>query len=871
VNTRILFLSLMATTAFSTVAVAQSAQTPAVAPNAATPAVTPAPLAPAKPVAAATPAPAAAPKAAPVASPPKPAAKPVDFGSVSAPEPVKQTVPVAQPGLTASPTDFAAAQDKAKAANAPTGTTLGAAATAATGSGRPTSLGGVTGTDVGGGYMIKEEAKKTRSTVTRDAIDKQSPTANPYQLINLLPGVVQSSTDNTGLNGGNIRLRGFNSDHIGFTIEGAPVNDSGNYALYPQEYVDAENIGQISIAQGSPDLDSPHVGATGGVINLYAIDPSKQAGVLVDYSFGSNDLSRSFVRINSGQVGNVRAFLSYSRLDQDHWGDNLGTDRRNHIDFKMVADISPGNTVRLSAIYNDAINNFYPNPTLAQFNTNSGYLFNQIPRDRNNYQYRINPFKNLILSAPSNFTITEKLKFDTVPYYWYGFGNGGGVASAPTAWGNLRVTVPAGTYYNPSITETHRPGVINKFTLTEGNHQFVAGHWFEYANHKQTGGFTPLNADGTISDVWGDSRNISPTVCRNIANVVVPCPAGAIQKRDVLTTTMTNMFFVGDTWKFAPKWSADFGVKHIVLNREVEDNMPGAPKSKNTLDETATLPTIGVKYKWNDENQVFASIGTSFRSAPNFNLTPNYSSSSTTIPAVKIPEPETGITYEIGHRYQGPMFATSVSGFLGRYENFQQNTSGVDPNTGTRIGSQFNVGGLMNYGINAEIGTAPINHFRPYISAELLRTEMLDNIQTLTTANTVDFLKTKGKTLVGAPEYQVGLGLDYDNGHLFANVAYKYIGEQYSTFLNDEKIDAFGRLDMSVGYRFKDIAQLKQPEIKLSLFNVLNSRDLTGVSGFQNNAKATTGVNGGTINASGTPSYYLGQDFSFMVTLRAGL
>ncbi|RTL61594.1 MAG: Plug domain-containing protein, partial [Hyphomicrobiales bacterium] len=97
--------------------------------------------------------------------------------------------------------------------------------------------------------MINEEAKKTRSTVTRDAIDKLSPTANPYQMVNLLPGVVASSTDNTGLNGGNIRIRGFNSDHLGLTIEGMPVNDSGNYALFPQEYVDGPNISHISIAQ----------------------------------------------------------------------------------------------------------------------------------------------------------------------------------------------------------------------------------------------------------------------------------------------------------------------------------------------------------------------------------------------------------------------------------------------------------------------------------------------------------------------------------------------------------------------------------------------------------------------------------------------
>ena len=291
---RLFMLSLMTSTALTTAAVAQTGPpvppadapaqgaapapaTPAVAPSAQTatpPVVKPTPnlAAPVPPVAAAPAKPVvAAPAAAtPSAQPPKPAvstpkAAPADFGAVYAAEPAKprENVPLAQPGLTASPTDFAEQQNKARAPlSNTTTTTVGAAndaAQASTTSGigstpRPVSPGGVSGQDIGGGYMIQEQAKKTRSTVTRDAIDKQSVTANPYQLINLLPGVVQTSNDNTGLNGGDIRVRGFTSDRIGLTIEGMPVNDSGSYSLFPQEYVDAENIGQLSLSQGTPDL-----------------------------------------------------------------------------------------------------------------------------------------------------------------------------------------------------------------------------------------------------------------------------------------------------------------------------------------------------------------------------------------------------------------------------------------------------------------------------------------------------------------------------------------------------------------------------------------------------------------------------------------
>ena len=84
-----------------------------------------------------------------------------------------------QSGLTAAPTDFGRVDIRE--------------------GGNGTTPGGVTRQDLGGGNMIEEEAVKTRSTVTRDAIDKLSPTANPYQMIQMLPGASVSSVDAFGL------------------------------------------------------------------------------------------------------------------------------------------------------------------------------------------------------------------------------------------------------------------------------------------------------------------------------------------------------------------------------------------------------------------------------------------------------------------------------------------------------------------------------------------------------------------------------------------------------------------------------------------------------------------------------------------------
>ncbi len=883
---RTITLALLASASLTAVGHAQTATAPVPDPSA-----TPAEAKPAT-----TPAPATS---APANKPAKPAAKPssaaaaptTNIGEIQAKEAPKPRS-FSQTGMTASPTDFAEVQNKADADKKPTDGSKKMNGIGSTP--RPVSTGGVTGMDLGGGYMINEEAKKSRSTVTRDAIDKQSPTANPYQMINLLPGVVQSSVDDTGLNGGNIRLRGFNSDHVGMTIEGMPVNDSGNYALYPQEYVDAANMQQVSIAQGSPDLDSPHIGSVGGVINLYMRDPSKTAGGLAELTFGSDNMMREYVRAESGQVGNVRAYMSYSHLTKDHWIGE-GDDERHHADFKAVYDIDKDNTIRVSAIYNEAVNTFYKTPSLKDFNSNSNLTYTTSPYDLNYYGYRINPFKNLILSAPSNFKLSDNLRFDTVPYYWYGYGSGGGATNLKESafyYGNLKVSgdlngngvIDASDvwFYNPSITETHRPGVINKLTYTLGDHKVVAGHWFEYAHHRQTGTLSSLDANGNIVDEFANDAHVNmPAGATCVINktgasgsgstggTVVPCPEGELNKRNVLTETTTNMFFVGDTWKFNSWLTFDYGVKHVIISRDIENYMPDAKPPYSTIEDEVTLPTAGVRVQLDRDSHAFANVATSFRSAPNYTAYADYNmySSSGYTPAGGV-EAESSLSWELGHRYQGNMFATSVTAFLANFEDYQQRTN-IDDGGSSKSVTQ-NIGRVRNYGIDAEIGTAPIYNFRPYASFEYLRAELRDNIRTRADNGVMDYLPTAGNTLPGAPEFQFGLGLDYDDGHFFGNLAYKYLAAQYSTMMNDEQIDGFGRLNASIGYRFSDVGYMKAPEIKLSLFNVLDSRQLTGVYGEQNNAQATTGVNGNAIKASGTPTYYLGQDFSALVTFRSG-
>ncbi|MBK7614652.1 MAG: TonB-dependent receptor plug domain-containing protein [Burkholderiales bacterium] len=211
------------------------------------------------------------------------------------------------------------------------------------------------GDKLGAGLMVDEDAPKARSTVTKAVIDKQRPGSNPYQALTYLPGVNANSQDATGLFGGNLRVRGFNSDQMGFTINGAPVNDSGNFAVYPMEYTDSENLCEMFITQGATDTEAPHVGASGGNVGMNTCAPKDKMGGRVAVSLGQLNFHRFFLRGDTGKLGDFKGFLSYSNSQVDKWKGSGKADR-NHID--AGAEYKLGNTTfNASLLYNRAVNN----------------------------------------------------------------------------------------------------------------------------------------------------------------------------------------------------------------------------------------------------------------------------------------------------------------------------------------------------------------------------------------------------------------------------------------------------------------------------------------------------------------------------------
>jgi iron complex outermembrane receptor protein len=129
-----------------------------------------------------------------------------------------------------------------------------------------------------------------------------------------------------------------------------------------------------------------------------------------------------------------------------------------------------------------------------------------------------------------------------------------------------------------------------------------------------------------------------------------------------------------------------------------------------------------------------------------------------------------------------------------------------------------------------------------------------------------DFLPTRGKHAVASPGFQFALGTTYDRGRLFGSTTLKYVGHQYATFMNDERIRGYATFDLSVGVHLAGLIDDKTMDLRLNAINLTNPHVLSGVQSVSTNAQDTIGRNGSVI-AGAAPRYYVGSGRAFVATL----
>lgn len=715
---------------------------------------------------------------------------------------------------------------------------------------------------LGGGLMSVQVAPKAVSTITRAAIEDSAPGATYAQLIDTIPGVVAITDDPSGLFDANYQIRGFTNDQIGVTVNGAPVNDSGNYRVYPTEYGDTENMNDITVLHGYPDVDQAVAGAAGGSIAWSTIDPSHNFSFDTTFSGGSRSYQREFFRVQTGDLGPVRSWLSYSHNSTDLWR-GKGNAQVWKVDGKSVLTIDSGNSITASLQYNHLIRTGgyqFETQATAASDYHANYDTTYTGANTNYYKLHVNPFKDYMLSLDGEFTLSPSLHATVIPYFQYG---SGGAGSGYTFTENTAAAnVGRFSYVNFDLdgdgavtngkkvmtyaysgSQTWRPGVIAKLIQDFGDTDTLTyGVWFDRPRQEQSQTYSTVDAAGNPSDIWGESNLIS----------YVPGGGPQYNYLDYTTTTLKRAF-VSNEWTPNDQWTVNVAGAYTSVERKGFGYQHyGAHAASASLAYTNQFggsaehtwnkftPSAGVKFQFDKANQFYLGYGRSFRAPVNGVITQSdsvrafydqnpgevafsgYTAAQlqAALDKMAVNQPETADTVDLGWRYYQGAFSGSVDVYGANLKNKQVN--GFDSASGQTV--YLAVPKLRQRGINAE-GAYKVNRsLSLYASYAYTKSTIVDDTFALGDGT----YPTAGKSFVDIPKNTVALGANYRSGPFFISLNAKYRSEFWADWVNTEKAPGFTTVNLNTGWNFGDVASWAH-KVKLKL-NVTNLTDRKAVT-----------------------------------------
>ena len=223
----------------------------------------------------------------------------------------------------------------------------------------------VTGTKLVTPTKQTNETVYTGSEITRDGLDALGSKAavSVYEAINILPGVTVESIDPYGLAAEqkNIRIRGVRGFLGAMTVAGVP-NYGGN-PMGPREYLyDMENFNSIAVYKGAVPADlGTGVGARGGAVELRPKWPEDEFGISLSQGIGTNNYSRSFIRLDSGSLPQTGTglSLSLSHTDAEKWKGPGDLGPRKNLNLMVRQPIPTGDEVKFWFNANDLKQDLY--------------------------------------------------------------------------------------------------------------------------------------------------------------------------------------------------------------------------------------------------------------------------------------------------------------------------------------------------------------------------------------------------------------------------------------------------------------------------------------------------------------------------------
>ena len=651
--------------------------------------------------------------------------------------------------------------------------------------------------------------------VTREALLSAPGGISGLKMLESLPGFNVQTDGALGLYefGNSVNVRAFNLSQMGFVLNGVPMGRSDAFGGSPIfRYVDNENLASVVASPGAGDVSAPSYSTLGPIASYYSVDPSDEMGGMMSLTVGDDDLQRSFIKLETGDINGFKAFVSRSKTDSDLWR-GPGTIDREHIEAKAVYAFSADSKLTFNYVANDFFDYDSPSATEATFEDDYYYSYlESIPEgciaampqvyDFNQdgaiddsdftpvftgsnctsyYEDRINVRDDQLYSLQLETYLTDNLLFAGTYY----FEDKDGYGVSPDSYSNtlsiyqrqaaagLDVVHPRGVQYGLSSVGGDRKGFVADFTLELENNVIEFGGWQEkdtYNRTQQRLNKTGGSADGEV--LWDEV---------------------AYYRRDYTAVRETTQLYLKDTISLLDDaLKLELGIKSLSVDYtldgyrdyadyEINSEAGYGPQSVGGEFSKHFLPSIGAVYSINDTDQIFASYSKNY--ALPSGTDDIYDNALSFEP--ETPEGEEADNFEMGYRTNQETFNAALALFYTRFDNRLFASNVFNPATQQPESFFINGGASEAYGFELSGVYQPAAFNKQlYLNANISYKD----------ASLVDGFGSnpEGSRLADSPKWLMTAGITYEPTEwLVANMSAKYTGSRFTDYAETYTMDSY--------------------------------------------------------------------------------
>jgi iron complex outermembrane receptor protein len=687
--------------------------------------------------------------------------------------------------------------------------------------------------------------------ITRGDLQKALPGTSPLKTLEKLPGVSFQSSDAFGAYEWSTRfsVRGFSQGQLGFTLDNVPLGNmsyGNNNGLHISRAISAENLGQVDLSQGAGAVGTPSSGNLGGTVQFISSNPHELAGLSFGQTFGSHQMARTYLRVDSGLFGDgARAYASVTRQRAMKWkGD--GPQDQDLINTKLVQRFGEHT---LSAFYNysDRSENDYQDLSL-DAQRRLGWQWDNYAPD---WQRAVNAAKGIFSGGVNNmddaYYDARGLRKDHLAGATLSMVASPALSSRVTAY--YHSNEGQGHWYTPyQASSPTIPVSIRTTEYTIRRHGLIADLSWEWSGHS-------INAG-----LWLEQNE--HTMARNYYAVNGPEVRNYFQTDPFLTAfrqvfdTGTRQWYVQDTFMLMDdklKVNAGFKSPHSTIDTT---SINAARAAGSLTASRPFLPQLGLNYDASADDEIFASVSRNLR-AFEAGVYGQFSQSQAAFNASgSLLKPETSVTMDLGYRFKRAGLAGSVALYRADFSNRLLSVAtcfGVVgcPNT------IVNVGKVATRGMEAAASWTFAPQWTWFNTLTWNDSTYRDDYK-----DGAALVAVSGKQVVDAPRLMLASEVGIDTRRWFTRLSAKYTAKRFYTFLNDGSVPAYWLASLSGGIKFGKVAGVRDLSLQFHANNLFDKRYFSTIGSNQFVASDPKGL---------FPTMLTGAPREFFVTLSGSL